>query len=145
MLSVPAQLHVLPCRFYLEGIAVAPEQRRQGIASSLIAACERLGRLWGRSSLWLHVDQRNRGALELYRALDYRVCTIKGWRNKRYLMAKALPALQNQQRVQTYAAVAGGGDGTLAAGALVVDGNTAGNGSQAAAATKVYVWDGDHV
>jgi ribosomal protein S18 acetylase RimI-like enzyme len=121
---------------------VAPEHRRQGIASSLIAACERLGQLWGRSSLWLHVDQRNRGALELYRSLDYRVCASKGLRNKRYLMAKALPALQMQQRTQTDPAIAASDNAAPAAGALVPCDSTAGNGSQPA---KVYLWDADHV
>lgn len=52
-------------RAQVDGLAVAPQHRRQGVATQLLAACERLGRRWGYQSLWLQVELDNTAALQL--------------------------------------------------------------------------------
>ena len=58
-------------RCYVSNVAVAPEHRRRGVASFLIGKCERVAKLWGQGSLWLHVDPGNDPAELLYRGLGY--------------------------------------------------------------------------
>jgi hypothetical protein len=123
-------------RYYLEGLAVAPRHQRRGVGGALLAACERLGRLWGRPSLWLHVDSANRAALALYRARGYQVCASRGLGGRRYLMARPL------QRLQRAAAGGGGGGEAAAPGA-----GAAAAGLEAGrvvdAQRKVFVWDAE--
>jgi hypothetical protein len=106
------------------------------VGSALLAACERLGRLWGRPSLWLHVDSGNSAALALYRERGYQVRASRGVGSRRYLMARPLPRLQRP----------GGGGGAAAAGPDAPDGDAAAAGVEAAgrvvgAQGKVFVWD----
>ena len=58
-----------PIRCYLSNMAIAPAHRRQGLAKRLIHRCERLVRLWGYTSVWLHVDTENEAAVQLYTSL----------------------------------------------------------------------------
>lgn len=60
-----------PTRLYLSNMAVLPSARRQGVASSLLAAGEVLARRWGQDSLWLHVSCLNDNAKQLYAKAGY--------------------------------------------------------------------------
>ena len=69
--AVPAvfQLHQAPLAPHLYNLAVAPQFRRQKMASRLISTAERVVRLeWRQKELYLHVDVKNNpGAAALYR------------------------------------------------------------------------------
>jgi [ribosomal protein S18]-alanine N-acetyltransferase len=51
---------------YLQTIEVLPEYRGRGIASELLLRIESSSGAAGTSSLWLHVDAANTGAIRLY-------------------------------------------------------------------------------
>jgi [ribosomal protein S18]-alanine N-acetyltransferase len=51
---------------YLQTIEVLPEYRGRGIASELLQRIESSSGAAGASSLWLHVDVTNTGAIRLY-------------------------------------------------------------------------------
>lgn len=56
----------------VDNIAVAPEARRQGVASALLEALGRYGRENALASLFLEVRPSNTGAAALYEKLGYR-------------------------------------------------------------------------
>ena len=57
---------------YLSNLAVHPTQRRRGVATQLLDACEELVRTgWQRTALYLHVDEHNTAAAHLYRSRGY--------------------------------------------------------------------------
>ena len=83
-----------PLRLYVSNIAVRGEHRRQGAAKALLLRAEDLAARWGYRSLWLHVDEGNVPAEELYRTLAYQKRTkdaLWGLGQKRWLMAKEVP------------------------------------------------------
>ena len=82
-----------PYRSYLANVAVAPEARRSGVATAIIAYSERLTKLWGFDEMWLHVNIDNPGARALYEGLGYAIVSEDPWfyLDRRYLMRKALP------------------------------------------------------
>lgn len=51
---------------YVSSLAVSPDQRRKGVAKRLIDQCERIARLWGQQSIYLHVSGSNTSAISLY-------------------------------------------------------------------------------
>lgn len=53
---------------YIQTIEVAPDFRRRGIASGLLAQCEGSAMRAGAASLWLHVAAENAVAIQLYEA-----------------------------------------------------------------------------
>ncbi len=59
----------------IASIAVIPEMRRMGVASSLLRQAEQIGAAKGVAKITLHVDTGNLGAIELYRREGYRVET----------------------------------------------------------------------
>ena len=63
--------HGLAGGLYLSCMAVSPQARRRGVARSLIAACESRAAERNEHRLWLHVEQGNRAAIELYEAEGY--------------------------------------------------------------------------
>ena len=73
-------------------VAVAPEARRAGVATAVIARAERISRLWGFEEMWLHVNIDNPGARKLYEGLGYeRVGEDPWWYlDRRYLMRKTI-------------------------------------------------------
>jgi len=79
-----------PYRSYLANVAVAPEARRSGVASKIIAYAERITRLWGFEEMWLHVNIDNPGARRLYERCGYAVVSEDPWfyLDRRYLMVK---------------------------------------------------------
>ena len=83
-----------PYRAYLANMAVAPEARRSGVATSVIRYSERMARLWGFDELWLHVNIDNPGAQRLYEGLGYeRVSEDPWWYiDRRYLLVKNVKA-----------------------------------------------------
>jgi len=72
---------------------VVEDHRRRGLASALLARCERLAALWRYESLWLHVDQHNEAAAALYARHGYQVqpsSLYLGMKRQR-LLSKQLP------------------------------------------------------
>ncbi|KAG1661687.1 hypothetical protein FOA52_001964 [Chlamydomonas sp. UWO 241] len=62
-----------PLRLYVSNMSVSTTHRRRGAATRLLRQCERIGRLWGHTSLWLHVGVRNTAAQGLYEAAGFTV------------------------------------------------------------------------
>ncbi|NMG09170.1 GNAT family N-acetyltransferase [Brasilonema sp. UFV-L1] len=56
---------------YLSNLAVNPQYRRQGAASGLLKACEKVSLSWGFQDLYLHVLENNNQARQLYFKLGY--------------------------------------------------------------------------
>ena len=67
----------------VDNIAVAPEARRQGIASALLEEFHRRGRARGLANLFLEVRPSNESARALYEKLGYR----EAGRRKNYYLA----------------------------------------------------------
>ncbi|RUR80945.1 GNAT family N-acetyltransferase [Chlorogloeopsis fritschii PCC 6912] len=62
---------------YLSNLAVHPKYRRQGAASQLLAASEKIVREWGFEELYLHVLENNYQARQLYFKQGYRVHKVE--------------------------------------------------------------------
>lgn len=62
---------------YLSNLAVHLKYRRQGAASGLLAASEKVAQTWGFQDLYLHVLENNHQARELYFKLGYRVHLVE--------------------------------------------------------------------
>ncbi|GLI61862.1 hypothetical protein VaNZ11_004370, partial [Volvox africanus] len=89
-----------PFRLYVSNMSVLPSHRRRGLARRLLLQCERVARLWGHSSLWLHVKRTNSGAAALYHSMGYKRVDSGGLQLlpgplSQVLMCKELPALQS--------------------------------------------------
>ena len=83
-------------RAYVSNVAVAPAWRRRGVATAVLARCERFARLARQRSLWLHVDASNAGARRLYQGSGYEeVGRDPAWYlgARRCLLRKDLPPL----------------------------------------------------
>jgi ribosomal protein S18 acetylase RimI-like enzyme len=65
--------NVRQCFPYLSNLAVHPQYRRYGLASSLLLSCEQICLDWGFKDLYLHVLENNHQARQLYCKLGYRV------------------------------------------------------------------------
>jgi ribosomal protein S18 acetylase RimI-like enzyme len=63
-------------------LAVSPEARRQGIASSLIKACEKRAILVGYSKMVLSTQQSMKDAHNVYKRLGYRQNVVRTWSKK---------------------------------------------------------------
>ena len=57
---------------YIETIEVLPEMRGRGAGGELLCRLENSARAAGARTIWLHVDESNRGAIRLYEAHGYR-------------------------------------------------------------------------
>ena len=73
----------------LDNIAVRPDCRGRGVASSLLEAFHRYGKTHGLTTLFLEVRPSNQNALRLYRKFGY---TVAG-RRKNYYLAPREDAL----------------------------------------------------
>lgn len=62
---------------YLSNLAVHSQYRRQGAASELLTACDKIALSWGFNDLYLHVLENNHQAKQLYFKLGYQVCNIE--------------------------------------------------------------------
>jgi ribosomal-protein-alanine N-acetyltransferase len=62
---------------HILNVAVAPEQRRKGIARMLMAETERRAVQAGAALLTLEVRRSNQAALDLYREFDYRAVGVR--------------------------------------------------------------------
>jgi len=84
-----------PFRCYASNIVVVDGHRRNGVGERLVTQCERIARLWGEKSLWLHVEEDNIPALALYDKRKYnKVPYFALYGNgKTQLRAKSLPRL----------------------------------------------------
>jgi len=69
----------------VEELAVHPDARRRGIASALLARCEKDAVEMGKSMLILQVTADNHGAIELYREFGFEVRSRRRWRLRRRL------------------------------------------------------------
>jgi ribosomal protein S18 acetylase RimI-like enzyme len=83
---------------YLSNLAVHPKYRRQGAASQLLAACEKVALAWGFQDLYLHVLENNNQARELYFKLGYQVHLVEShWnlflfkRSRQIFLHKRIP------------------------------------------------------
>ena len=72
----PWQLSVATRYPYLSNLAVQSQFRRLGLAQHLLTQCEQKAKLWGFSSIYLHVLENNRPARRLYYKLGYRLQEI---------------------------------------------------------------------
>lgn len=72
----PWQLAIATRYPYLSNLAVHPQFRRLGLARHLLIQCEQTAKLWGFSSIYLHVLENNRPARRLYYKLGYRLQDI---------------------------------------------------------------------
>jgi len=61
-----------PIRAYCSNVVVLQPHRRQGIATKLLATCERIVQRWGYDQLYLHVDLDNHPGIQLYTNLGYK-------------------------------------------------------------------------
>lgn len=66
-------VHLGPDAGRILSVAVLPEWRRKGLGRALMAAAERLAREAGVATIRLEVGVRNRGALQFYRTLGYKI------------------------------------------------------------------------
>lgn len=66
--SPHAQRHL-----YISNLAVRASERRQGVATALLKACEDLALEWGFQDLYLHVLENNHRARRLYFKAGYRL------------------------------------------------------------------------
>lgn len=62
---------------YLSNLAVSPQYRRHGVASSLLTNCEKVSQEWGFQDLYLHVLESNYQARQLYLKLGYQVHKVE--------------------------------------------------------------------
>ena len=62
---------------HILNVAVAPEQRRKGIARMLMAETERRAYQAGAALMTLEVRRSNQAALDLYREFDYRAVGVR--------------------------------------------------------------------
>lgn len=78
-------------RAYVANMAVRPDYRRRGVASALLARCEQVAARWGFPDTWLHVDEGNEAAENLYTRLGYEEVGRDPWWKKppRRLLRKA--------------------------------------------------------
>ena len=88
-----------PYRCYASNIVVVDGHRRNGVGERLVFQCERIARLWGERSIWLHVEEDNTPALSLYEKRKYtKVPYFALYGNGRtQLRAKSLPRLPNNK------------------------------------------------
>ncbi|KAH7617219.1 hypothetical protein Ndes2526B_g07812 [Nannochloris sp. 'desiccata'] len=93
-------------RCYISNMAVAPDRRRQGVATEMLNKCERIARLWGQTSVWLHVEIENEAAERLYRGLGYKQVPWLGssalsWRGKKrqVLLMKELRPVPKRKNI----------------------------------------------
>jgi ribosomal-protein-alanine N-acetyltransferase len=56
---------------YIQTLEVAPDRRKQGIATELLVRCEALAMAAGANAVWLHVAEKNAPAIHLYQAHGY--------------------------------------------------------------------------
>ncbi|GLC35451.1 hypothetical protein PLESTB_000205700 [Pleodorina starrii] len=143
-----------PFRCYVSNMAVAPSHRRRGLARRLLQQCERVARLWGHSSLWLHVKGSNAGAEALYRSLGFRRVEEGGLRLlpgplSQVLMCKQLPPLPNgcpvllsrSAAAAAGGASAGGGGGARGQAGTGVESVVTGVSGGARSSDGVFVWN----
>lgn len=88
-----------PSYLYISNLAIAEPYRRQGVATALLAECERSAKRWGFTAIYLHVLEDNQAARRLYQGVGYRTESILAdWfsrlfgRSRRLLMRKNLGA-----------------------------------------------------
>lgn len=62
---------------YLSNLAVHPNYRRRGVASNLLAQCEKTASGWGFQDIYLHVLENNHTARQLYFKFGYRVHKVE--------------------------------------------------------------------
>ena len=62
---------------HILNVAVAPDQRRKGIARMLMAETERRAHQAGAALMTLEVRRSNQSALDLYREFDYRAVGVR--------------------------------------------------------------------
>jgi [ribosomal protein S18]-alanine N-acetyltransferase len=59
---------------YLQTLEVLPERRGQRVGNALLNKAEESARAAGAETVWLHVDEKNAGAIKLYEGRGYLWC-----------------------------------------------------------------------
>jgi ribosomal-protein-alanine N-acetyltransferase len=59
------------CIAYLQTIEVLPDVRGRGVGAGLLQRSENSARAAGAERIWLHVDEKNAGAIRLYERYGY--------------------------------------------------------------------------
>jgi ribosomal protein S18 acetylase RimI-like enzyme len=81
---------------YLSNLAVHPKYRRQGAASALLLACEKVALNWGFQDLYLHVLEHNHQARQLYFKLGYQMNHVDSHLNAFFLRPSRQILLQKR-------------------------------------------------
>lgn len=87
---LPGESHPRP---YLSDLAVRPDARRRGLATRLVAECERLAKSWGYECLYLKVEAANDPARAMYADLGYEVIHVDSAQKRRCTLKKTLSGL----------------------------------------------------
>lgn len=74
---------------YISNVAVREEERRKGIAKTLVAEAESLARKWGCRSIALHCDSENTAAIKLYKSQGFRCIQVP--ENAQWPEPRAIP------------------------------------------------------
>jgi len=104
-----------PQRLYVCNMAVSEAYRRRGIARAMLDEAERVGRLWGESMIWIHVESDNEGALGLYRAAGFRMHSTSPWWHpgkQQLLLWKPIPRKENGEDREGEGYVIAGSNGS---------------------------------
>ncbi|PNW74000.1 hypothetical protein CHLRE_13g581150v5 [Chlamydomonas reinhardtii] len=129
-----------PYRLYVSNMSVVPAHRRRGLAKRLLLQCERVARLWGHESIWLHVKRSNAAAAALYASMGYTPVESGGMRLlpgplSQVLMTKTLPPLRGSCRVEL--GRGGASRSQAAAGSSSSSGSSGNGGSSSSGAGGV--------
>ena len=77
-------LEAFPDEWYLDTLAVAPQQRGRGIGAALLQALPEVALANGKNRIGLNVDEANPGARRLYRRLGYQTVGTRQLSGHRY-------------------------------------------------------------
>jgi len=77
-------LEAFPDEWYLDTLAVAPQQRGRGIGAALLQALPEVALANGKNRIGLNVDEANSGARRLYRRLGYQTVGTRQLSGHRY-------------------------------------------------------------
>ena len=77
-------LEAFPDEWYLDTLAVAPEQRGRGVGQALLRALPEVALARGKTRIGLNVDEANPGAHRLYTRLGYKTVGTRELSSHRY-------------------------------------------------------------
>lgn len=73
----PSDTQMAHMQPYISNLCVSSEFRRQGLGRFLCALCEAISTsVWNKSEVYLHVEESNAAARELYNSMDYEIIEV---------------------------------------------------------------------